>query len=154
MSSCIELEGPWREALGTTGRLSECRVIRNPSFSLCCVNGPAASIWTSPEEGSPPSGWNWIVHKGGALWELSAGGEGRSYVFLFIDSAAEITKLFQGRIKFGGVFPISTAGIRGVTSYLHKSLKWLWRTQLEKYLTPTSCRLFMSFGLFFCALIL
>ncbi len=64
MSSCVELEGPWREALGTTGRLSECRVIRNPSFSLHCVNGPAASIWASPEEGSPPSGWNWIVHRG------------------------------------------------------------------------------------------
>lgn len=70
MSSCVESEGPWREALGTTGRLSECRVIRNPSFSLRCVNGPAASIWTSPEEGSPPPGWNWIAHRGGQLWEF------------------------------------------------------------------------------------
>lgn len=43
MSSCVELEGPWREALGSTGRLSECRVVRNPSFSLRCVNSPAAS---------------------------------------------------------------------------------------------------------------
>lgn len=106
MSSCVELEGPWREALGTTGRLSECRVIRNPSFSLRCVNGPAASIWTSPEEGSPPSGWNWIVHRGGELWELSTGrGWGRKVMFLFIDSAAAITKQFQGRIKFGEFFP-------------------------------------------------
>lgn len=65
MSSCVELEGPWQGALGTIGRLSECRVIRNPSFSLRCVNGPAASSRTSPEEGSPPSGWNWIVQTGG-----------------------------------------------------------------------------------------
>lgn len=58
-------------------------------------------------------------------------------MLLFIDSAAEITALncFKGGAVWG-VCPISTAGIRGMTSCLHKSLKWLFRrkTQLEMYL--------------------
>lgn len=37
------------------------------------------------------------MHRGEELWELSWEWKKRSYVFLFIDSAAEITKLFQGR---------------------------------------------------------
>ena len=35
----------------------------------------------------------------------SAGEEKKRYVVLFIDSAAEITKLFQRRVKFGEFFP-------------------------------------------------
>lgn len=56
MSSCVELEGPWREALGTTGRLSECRVIRNPSLALRRVKR-AAGLQPNEPRGRITSAW-------------------------------------------------------------------------------------------------
>lgn len=93
MSGCVELEGPWREALGTTGRLSECGVIRNPSFSLRCVNGPGGLQPNEPRGGITSVRLKLDrAEKKGAVG-AERGGK-KCYAFLFIDSA-EITKLFQ-----------------------------------------------------------
>lgn len=83
MSCCVELLGPWREASGTA------RVFRNPSFSPRRVNGAVASVWTSPEEGSPPFGLKLDRAQ-------RRGRRRRSYVFLRIDSASQIHSGFKG----------------------------------------------------------
>lgn len=107
MSSCVELEGPWREALGTTGRLSECRVIRNPSLALRRVKR-AAGLQPNEPRGRITSAWMKLDRarkRGAGESEGASAGRKKCYVVLFIDSAAEITKLFQRRIKFGEFFP-------------------------------------------------
>lgn len=67
MSSYVTSEGPWLEALGATRRLSECRVFRNPSFSLRRVKmAPRPAARQNSEDGSPASGWNRIKRRWGS----------------------------------------------------------------------------------------
>lgn len=54
--------------------------------------------------------------------------EKRSYVFLFIDSAVECTKLHRGRKRFGEVFQKAQQAL----SWIPKSSKNLWRKELDK----------------------
>lgn len=114
MSCNVEWGGPWLEASGSNRSLSESRVIRNPSFSVQRESSPAASIHTSPEDVSPPLGWNWIMHTGGSEGE---GKKNTNYMLLFIDPVVDNPKLFQ----VWEVFPASTAGIRGMINCLHKN---------------------------------